>query len=585
MNIKWRLAGKLAGGLLAVGLVLLVASTFILYWTSTNMSRMEAARQFESEGLHLLVQTLQKDDGRIRFDPKLLEMVRDNGGWLQRIDGDGNVIDGYLVPPDVPSTYGPGELTAYWLGRTPFPYELYLWIQEKDGLTHTLLYGKRNESSRLLEQLAESAVIGADGTIKLSPSHEARLREDRSWLQLLDEKGNQIASFDAPEAAQSQYSLQELALRSVYADRFGAWLMSRYEPDTGLTWLLSTPYGSLQPGEQPFMDPELAILAAATGALIGSSMVIFVLFAWWFGQRSGAPILHMMNWIKVLGGGRYAEPSDKDGKPRSIGKDGKRKRNYRIFGDVMESLETLSDTLKRDAKVREETEKARDEWIAGVSHDLKTPLSSIKGYAHMLENPGYEWSAEEVRSFARVMLDKSGHLEHLIGDLTLAYQLRSGSSPPSMDEVELNGYLPETLYGAGISPDNQAAKIAFRPAEHPVYVKVYKPWFQRVVDNLTANAFLHNPANTALTVTVSAIGPEEVSIVFADNGEGMDEQTQRRLFDRYYRGTDTESATEGSGLGMAVAKALVEAQYGTIGVSSIKGEGTEITLKWKSRRE
>ncbi|MHA7965897.1 sensor histidine kinase [Paenibacillus sp. CAU 1782] len=583
MNIKWRLALKLATGLLVVGAVLLVLAGFILKWGTDNMSRLEATRQFESAGLYQLIQTLQQEDGIIRFDPELLAMVRDSGGWLQRIDEEGKVIDSYLVPPDVPSSYGPGELTAYWLGRTPFSYQLYLWIQDKKGVTHTLLYGQRNDDALLLKEIAESAKQN-NGNLEL-PSKLARtLTESRSWLQLLDEEGKQIAAFNAPEGAVAQFTLQEMALRSVYFDQYGTRLMTQYEPDSGLTWVLSTALDNMEPGQKPLIQPDFAILMSTTGMLIASSMVVYAVFAWWFGQHSGVPILHMMNWLKALGGGSYAEPTGSNGRPRSTGADGKRRRRYRLYGDVMDSLESLTRTLIRDTKAREETEKTRNEWIAGVSHDLKTPLSSIKGYAHLLENPAYEWSAEEVRSFARIMLDKSTHMEGLIGDLALAYQLRSGAVPPSLDEVELNAYIPETLYGAEITPDNLASRILFLPAEEPVKLYVYKPWFQRIVDNLTANAFLHNSKSTTLTVSVSVSDSGEIMIVFADNGEGMDEETRERLFERYYRGTDTESSPEGTGLGMAVTKALVEAFDGTITVESVKNKGTAITLTWLNNR-
>jgi signal transduction histidine kinase len=581
MNIKWRLALKLAAGLLVVGVILLVLGGFILKWGTDSLSRLEATRQFESAGLYQLIQTLQQDGGTIRFDPGLLAMVRETNGWLQRIDEEGKVIDSYLAPPDVPSSYGPGELTSYWLGRTPFRYQLYLWIQDKDGVTHTLLYGKKNENAFLLKSIVET-VKQNNERLELPPKLARTLADSQSWLQLLDDDGKQIASFNAPKEALTQFSLQEMALRAVYPDRYGSSLMTQYEPDSGLTWVLSTPLDNKEPGRKPLIQPDFAILLATTGMLIASSMIVYALFAWWFGQHSGVPVLHMMNWLKALGSGSYAEPAGANGRPRSISAAGKRKRRYRLYGDVMDSLESLTRTLIRDAKGREETEKNRNEWIAGVSHDLKTPLASIKGYAHMLENPAYEWSAEEMRSFARIMLDKSTHMEGLISDLTLVYQLQSGAVPPSLDEVELNAYIPETLYGAGITPDNQASRILFLPAEVPVKLHVYKPWFQRIIDNLTANAFLHNSSSTTLTVSVSVSEEGDKQIIFSDNGDGMDEQTMARLFERYYRGTDTESSPEGTGLGMAVTKALVEVQGGAIAVESGKTKGTTITLVWQS---
>lgn len=580
MNIKWKLTRKLISGLLVVGLILFVAAVMTLFWSNSKIQEIEAARQFESAGLSQLIETLQQDEGRIQFDPKLLELVRENGGWLQRIDQDGKVTDSYLVPPDVPSSYSPGQLTGYWLGTTSFPYQLYLWIQEKNGVMHTLLYGKKDEDRLLVKQLAERTKLGVEGTLQLSSKDTELLMSRKSWLQVLDEKGNEVASYHKPEGVTPQFSLQELALRSVYPDKYGTKLNTYYEQDKGLTWVLSTPLNKDKPGQAPLIDPELNVLISAVGTLVGFSMLVFALFAWWFGQRTGAPILHIMDWLKVLGKGRYIEPQTKTNHAHGANKNGKRKGSFAVYGEVLDSLNTLTYTLQRDAIVREETEQARNEWLAGVSHDLKTPLSSIKGYAHMLENENYEWTQEEVQRFARVMLDKSNHMESLISDLTLEYQLQGGAMPPYMEVVDLNVYIPETLEGAGISLNNQATNIVFCPAKSPVYLKIFKPWFQRIIDNLTANAFLHNERDITLTVSVLVMEAGKFGLSFVDNGEGMDDLTKVRLFERYYRGTDTDSAPEGSGLGMVIAKALVEVHGGRIFVDSQQGKGTQIKLIW-----
>ncbi|MGK5506591.1 sensor histidine kinase [Brevibacillus formosus] len=213
-----------------------------------------------------------------------------------------------------------------------------------------------------------------------------------------------------------------------------------------------------------------------------------------------------------LRGGKYEEPANAEGVPLSQDKRGKRKRKYRIYQDVIDSMDSLSQTLYRNEKLRQETEQLRNEWIAGVSHDLKTPLSSVKGYAHLLGNPEYTSSAE------------------------------------------------------------------------PVYMLVYKPWFQRIVDNLVANALIHNESGTIVSISVQAVEPSTALLTFSDNGSGIDAETADRLFERYYRGTDTESRTEGSGLGMVFTKALVEAFGGSLEVKTAVGQGTSISITWEAEQ-
>ncbi len=110
---------------------------------------------------------------------------------------------------------------------------------------------------------------------------------------------------------------------------------------------------------------------------------------------------------------------------------------------------------------------------------------------------------------------------------------------------------------------------------------MYTPWLERVVNNLTANALLHNPSDTILTVSLTMNDLDSgFTIQFSDDGDGMDEVTLNRLFERYYRGTDTVSSSNGSGLGMAISKGLIECMEGRIAVESSPGQGTIIKLSW-----
>ncbi|MGG4495119.1 sensor histidine kinase [Brevibacillus reuszeri] len=580
MNIKSRLALHLIAWLVIVGLILSVLAGIALVWTMKQLSRIEATRQFESAGLYQLIETIQAKGDSLQFDPELLALVRENGGWLQHVDENGRVTDSFYTPEDVPRQYGPGEITSYWLGKTPFPYHLYLWIQEKNGVLHTLIYGLEKKDDEFIQKLIDQADVKDKGII-LPDELDRQLKEDHAWMQLLDEKGTELASFNKPAEALSNFSVQEMALRSVYPDRYATRLTSHYDEGTKQTWLLSYPMSGAKPGTAPWVTPEIKVLAIGIGVLMLVAMLVFVITSYWFGQRLGTPIAHILKWLRFLKLGRYEEPADSSGLPRSRDENGNRRSKYRIYQDVIDSMESLSQTLHLNEQLQVKTERMREEWIAGVSHDLKTPLSSIKGYAHILVNEDYNWTADEVRSFAKIILDKSSYMDDLINDLTLTYLLRNGQVAPSVERVELNAYLAEAIAEAANHPMYPQECIRFIPAASPAYLLVYKPWFQRIVDNLIANSLFHNENGTIITVTLQAIEPATILLTFADNGRGMDEETTARLFERYFRGTNTETRTEGSGLGMAVTKALVEALGGSIAVSSSLGKGTTISLTWK----
>lgn len=204
----------------------------------------------------------------------------------------------------------------------------------------------------------------------------------------------------------------------------------------------------------------------------------------------------------------------------------------------------------------------------------------------MLEADKYSWTAEEVREFAGIMLDKSMYMDRLVNDLAMTYRLRSGGYQPVVEETDVNTLLRDLIQRAERNPAYGEGRIVFQPSEVPVYGLVHIPSFERIVDNLTANALLHNPPESILVVSVhSGKQADEFSIQFADNGRGMDPETVWKLFERYYRGTDTGTSDVGSGLGMAVTKGLIEAMNGRIEVQSTPGEGTIIRLIWDGPSE
>lgn len=176
-------------------------------------------------------------------------------------------------------------------------------------------------------------------------------------------------------------------------------------------------------------------------------------------------------------------------------------------------------------------------------------------------------------------------MDALINDLTLTYHLRSGGKAPSEEVVEMNEYLTDVLRETAQHPLYSEEMIHFVSSDKSVFLTIYKPWFQRIVDNLVANAFLHNRTGTTLTVSLKVQDSGGVIITFTDNGEGMDEQTAGRLFERYFRGTDSESRAEGTGLGMAVSKALAEALGASIELNTRIGEGTSIRISWPETRK
>lgn len=166
----------------------------------------------------------------------------------------------------------------------------------------------------------------------------------------------------------------------------------------------------------------------------------------------------------------------------------------RLFREVYLNLDTLSSTLQENEHKRKEFEQLRQDWAAGVTHDLKTPLSYISGYTDMLLSEVHDWSAAEKKEFLQLIR-------------------RVVAEAANLPVVKDNTF---EILGE----------------EEPHYVIGDTGLLKRAFSNLLINAVVHNPAGTAITVRIDSNTHIEVQIT--DNGNGMDEQSVNHLFDRYY---------------------------------------------------
>lgn len=563
--------------------LILVIGGSIAYWVIQQLNEANLVEDFATVGLDQLISTADiLPDGSVKYDPELLKRIEENNGWLQILDEQGRVLDAFHTPPDVPDHYKSGELISYWQGKKPFPYELYLLIRERQGINFTLLYGENNQAVTMLDQ-AYNGGRYANNKLELASGQQDIIRAADAYLQILDEQGQEMASFNKPASGiPDSYSIQDLILRTRYPSRYGMTTVTSYDEQNHSTWMLSVPLAGNPAGSN--VNPFGFIFGPAMIALLVSIIGLLILLAVWYANLFGYPMLHMLQWLQRLERGQYEEPAGPRGRPLSRKKNGKWRRNYRVYTEVLHSIQTLSDTLKQDKELRKQTDSLREEWIAGITHDLKTPLSSLQGYAHMLEAEKYEWASNEVREFAGIMLDKSMYMDRLVSDLAMTYRLRSGGYQPPIELTDINALLQDLVQRAERNPAYGEGRITFQPAPAEVLGHVHIPSFERIVDNLTANALLHNPPDAQLIVSVQVgTGAGEFIVKFADNGRGMDQETVWKLFERYYRGTDTAAPDVGSGLGMAVTKGLIEAMQGRIEVRSSPEEGTEIRLIWDAR--
>lgn len=184
----------------------------------------------------------------------------------------------------------------------------------------------------------------------------------------------------------------------------------------------------------------------------------------------------------------------------------------------------------------------------------------------MLLSPQYDWNSEEKTVFLTEIQQKANHMEELIGDLNLSFQLDEQQLPVQWEKHDLVEFIRRIVVDVANDPRSAGSSLTFENDEPQMETLFDMKLLQRALHNLLLNAVLHNPSGTNIKVSITK--STQLQIVISDDGLGMDDKAIDRLFSKYYRGVPTDFRSEGTGLGMAIAKQLVLAHGGDILVTS-----------------
>ena len=207
---------------------------------------------------------------------------------------------------------------------------------------------------------------------------------------------------------------------------------------------------------------------------------------------------------------------------------------------------------------------------------MKTPLSPVKGYAELLSD-GSSLDLQTVQDYGKIILKNVNHMEKLMNDLKLTYQLEANAIPYTPQEIKIVRFLKELVIDIANDPAFSKRAIEFESTMPEQMIAVDPDLLRRAVGNIIINALVHNSVDTKVKITIGNAA-SKILIAISDNGNGMDETELSDLWNRYYRGTNTKERPEGSGLGLAIAKQIITLHGGDISVESNPGLGTEFTI-------
>lgn len=429
---------------------------------------------------------------------------------------------------------------------------LLITVQQPDGST------KRSDWPKVFTEDFRDQILFIDNTPQIKQAGIALLRDNHVGLQILNSSGTDVYHYQKPQQAMAAYSSTDL-LRLYQTGRakdgqVTAFVGTVSNEGKDFAYILYFPVKiskiTMYLNGERFAGGK-ALVLFILGILFLVAIVSGVLYGYWTARA----IKRLTTSIQDISSRSYLPVQDRG-----------------AFHDLYDSLNTLDAEIRNSDQLQTQTEKMREEWIANITHDLKTPLSPIKGYAEMLLEDG-----SNSERYAGILLKNAAYMEKLIDDLKLTYQLENGMLPLNRKEQSIVRFLRELVIDLLNTPEYENRTVHFESDSEHIDFPFDQTLFTRAFRNLVINSFVHGRPDTEITLRVSGSG-KTIRIDVADNGNGMTAEETAHLFDRYYRGTNTEKKPEGSGLGLAIVNSIIELHGGTISVSSIPGAGTTFQI-------
>ena len=407
---------------------------------------------------------------------------------------------------------------------------------------------QQNEGYFPISKFAASFAETADGAYQLDPNLDWGSYFE--WAMLLDDGGAVIWSEALPEELNHSYTIPEVA-------SFSRWYLKDYpvmvyRNDYGLL-VAGLPIGSMTRFDF-YMDSDiLRVLLSGFAPLLLLDAGIVLLICLLLGWRGAKPLRELARGIALLA----------EGKPVRLEEAG-------ATAELAEKLNQASIHLQQQTKVIEQRDTARTNWIAGVSHDIRTPLALILGYAEQLEH----MADAEQRDKAAAIRIQSQKIKTLIEDLNLTSKLQYNAQPLRIREVQVGPMLRRCVadFCNGVD-DAYGIELSISEAANRLTLRLDIELMTRAVDNLLNNSVRHNPNGCNITV-YAHVRNDSFVLEIRDTGVGYPADVLRCL-------TSPEAQNRSHAphiLGLHLVRQIIESHGGTVQFTNMGGASTTIIL-------
>lgn len=248
------------------------------------------------------------------------------------------------------------------------------------------------------------------------------------------------------------------------------------------------------------------------------------------------------------------------------------------FENVCHTFNDMRGAILAGQEKNRKYEKARTGMIAGISHDLRTPLTAIRGTIKGLLDQVAD-TPERQKKFLETAYRRTGDMDVLLNQLFYLSKLETGNMPIDCKTIEISDFIRSYVKGKQELPENGQTEITTDLKGVTGYVSADPKQLQRIFDNLLENSRKYGGVTPLKTKISLAKKKEGFCICFSDNGVGVPEEKLSFIFDEFYRGDESRNKKEGNGLGLYIVRYLTEAMGGSVWAENAGGLAVYIELK------
>ncbi|MBC1564611.1 HAMP domain-containing histidine kinase [Listeria booriae] len=306
------------------------------------------------------------------------------------------------------------------------------------------------------------------------------------------------------------------------------------------------------------------------GIILLFGFLVIALLSYFVAKSVIQPILHLKEGAEKIEAGNLDFEMEKT-------------KGKNEIATLISTFEKMRIRLKKSLEVQEQYENNRKELLSNISHDLKTPITSIVGYIEGIQD-GVANTPEKQAKYLEIAHTKAKDMNALIDELFLFSKLDLHKEPFYMRSVDLNALLAQIAEESEFSfPD---AQISLTVPDEKLMTNADREKLKRVFENLIHNSMKYMD-KTQAKITIQLEKQQDMAIItFGDNGKGIPDANLNAIFDRFYREEQSRNSnTGGSGLGLSIAKQIVEEHQGRIWATSELGVGTAVCVALPLKEE